>query len=304
MTNNTIIRGPPSEQSAPEPDSEEAPSSADELPGTIDDAFHRSRCYSLLALGLERPGEEFDHAVEARAFREDLVESVTQLDEDLGEPARVLAEHVAPSDHLHSDWASLFGVEEGLSVSPYELTYLPGPLMTNVRQLADISGFYGAFGLSAADGANDRRDHICFELEFLGHLALREASLRDAGDDEGVGVVVDAQQQFLEDHLGRWYWRFADEVSKRNDDYYAALADLLAALVERELDRLEVDPNLVPDHPDVTEWNEGVFGDDVGRNCGGCGMNQEGINTGTDALDGMDLDPSGPSADSGADDGS
>lgn len=243
-------------------------------------AFHRSRLYSLLALGFERPGEEFQLAVEDGAFCTDLVESARVIDDDVEEMALAVGTHVDDADALHDEWVGLFGVEEGITVSPYELTYMPGPLMTNVRKLADLSGFYEAFDLEVAPERNDRRDHLCFLLEFLGQLSLREAYLRTEEDDEGVAIVGDARCQFVEEHLGRWYWRFADEVSKHDDGFYAALADLLAALLEDEIDRLDLDPEWVPDDPNVAEWTEDVFGDS-GRGCGGCGGSPQ-------ALDGQD----------------
>ncbi len=132
---------------------------------------------------------------------------------------------------------------------------------------------YEAFDLSLADEGTDRGDHVCYLTEFLSALCLREASLRERGDDEGVAIVVDARRSFLEDHLGRWYWRLADEVGSHDDGaFYAALAELLAALVEHEIETLDLDPDWVPDDPEVTEWNEDVFGD-AGRGCGGCGAN-------------------------------
>lgn len=158
-----------------------------------------------------------------------------------------------------------------------------GPSQTTVstfggfRRLADARGFYEAFDLSIAAGANDRGDHICFLTEFVGQLCTREAYLRTEDDHGGVAVIVNAQQSFLEDHLGRWYWRFADEVSKHDDGgFYAALAELLAAFVEHEVERFDLDPDWVPDDPEVLEWNEDVFGDS-GRGCGGCGADTEGV---------------------------
>lgn len=78
------------------------------------------------------------------------------------------------------------------------------------------------------------------------------------------------------DHLGRWFWRFTSEVSAHGDGFYAALADLLAAHVETELETLSLEPEWVPDAPEVTAWNEDVFGD-TGRGCGGCGADIEGL---------------------------
>lgn len=293
MSEDTILGGPPSGKT-PGPDGvvpgegpvEDAePGAVDagndarldrDVPGDAPSAFHRSRVYSLLALGFERPGETFQRAVDDEAFHTDLVESAGVLDDDVTAVARAVGDHVDDADALHGEWASLFGVEEGVTVSPYELTYMPGPLMTNVRKLADLAGFYEAFDLEVVPDRNDRQDHVCFLLEFAGQLSAREAYLRTEGDDEGVAIVWDAYCQFVEEHLGRWYWRFAEEVSQRNDGFYAALADLLAALLDHEIDRLDLDPEWVPDDPEVVEWTEDVFGDS-GRSCGGCGADPRGF---------------------------
>ncbi|GAB3667671.1 TorD/DmsD family molecular chaperone [Halopiger thermotolerans] len=293
---NTILGGPPSadgtdgaDGSTDEPtaDEEQAAAVATDPPGDLETAVHRSRLYSLCSLGFDRPGDDFAAAREAGAYDEELRESAAVIGEDVATAAAAVADALEGADHrdLHDQWASLFGVEEGVTVSPYELTYLPGPLMTNVRRLADIRGFYEAFDLAVAEGKTDRGDHVCFLTEFLSHLSHREAALRLAGDDEGVAVVVDARRSFLEDHLGRWYWRFADEVGDHDDGelaVYAALAELLAALVEREVEQLDLDPDWVPDDPQVTEWNEDVFGD-TGRGCGGCGVDAGGL--GPNAVD-------------------
>lgn len=296
MAKDTILGGPPSgtrpgpenvvpgerpDDSAPE-DDEAVDAGVDgtlerDVPGDATTAFHLGRLYSLLALGFERPGDAFRAAIEEDAFGTDLVESARTVDDDVAQTALAVAAHAHDPATLHDEWASLFGVEEGVTVSPYELTYMPGPLMTNVRKLADIAGFYEAFDLEIVPERNDRRDHVCYLLEFLGRLSLREAYLRIEGDDEGVAVVGDAYRQFIEEHLGRWYWRFAEEVSRHDDGgFYAALADLLAALLRGEIDRLDVDPEWVPDDPSVTEWTADVFGDS-GRSCGSCGVDAGGF---------------------------
>jgi len=241
---------------------------------TADEAFHRARLYALLSIGFDRPDSEFERLFDGGVLVEDVLAASEALDdEDLSTAAEGLATAAdeAALDELPYEWGSLFGVEEGVTVSPYELTYMPGPLLTSSRDLADIAGFYKAFNLSIAEGENDRKDHLCLQLEFLSHLCLREAHLREAGDDEGVHVVVGAQRSFVEDHLGRWFWRFADEVCKHHEGFYATLTDLLSAFLEAEIDRLDVDPDWVPDDPEVIEWTEDIFGDS-GRGCGGCGI--------------------------------
>lgn len=242
---------------------------------TADEAVQRARLYSLLSIGFDRPGEELEALLNEGVFTEDIREAAEKLDDDQLTTA-VGAMIETDTEDLYFEWGSLFGVEEGVTVSQYELTYLPGPLMTTAREIADINGFYKAFNLELGDGENDRKDLLIFQLEFLSHLCLREAYLRQEGDDDGVAIVVDARRSFVEEHLGRWFWRFADEVCKHDDDFYAALTDLLSAFIEAEIDLLGIEPEWVPDDPEVIEWNEDIFGDS-GRGCGGCGMGDDSI---------------------------
>lgn len=301
MPENTIIGGPgpvgaPADDATPTDD--EHAGDREMAMADSTEAFHRARVYSLLGLGFDRPGERFRRALEERAFREDLLHSAGVIDGTVAGAAESVGAHAMDPEALHGTWSSLFGVESGIPVSPYQLTYMPGPLVTNVRKLADIRGFYEAFDLEIAPGRNDRHDHLCFELEFLGRLSLRQAYLREVGDDDGVRIVRDAYRTFMEDHVGRWYWRFVDEVSQRDGGFYAALADLLAALVEHEIERLDVSPEWVPDDPAVADWTEGVFGDS-GRGCGGCGPGLAGL----DGRGDRDVSHLGPKAGDGGQEG-
>lgn len=244
---------------------------------SVEEAVHTARLYALCSIALDRPDDEFEALLADGAFEDELVDAARGIgDEDLVAAAERVAEYAADADadDLYYAWSSLFGVEEGVTVSPYELTYIPGPLLTTTKKLADIAGFYNAFGLQIDPGQNDRKDHVVFQTEFLSELSRREALVKDEGDQEGIEIVVDAHAAFVEDHLGRWYWRLAEEVSKHDGGFHAAVAAVLAALVELELDEFNADPDWVPDHPEVTEWTEDVFGDS-GRGCGGCGIGDD-----------------------------
>lgn len=73
------------------------------------------------------------------------------------------------------------------------------------NDLADIAGFYQAFGfdLSEAEGDREMPDHLAVELEFYALLLLKEAVLGEKGDETGLEVVRAAKKAFLADHLGR-----------------------------------------------------------------------------------------------------
>ena len=255
------------------------PSSTDDSPRTTDleptaetDAVHRARLYTLLSLSFDSPGEPLERALADGAIPDGLVASARALEDDgvatAAEDLQTL-EGSLDVDRFRSAYGSLFGVESGTTVSPYEVGYRAGGLVTNTDELADVAGFYGAFGLEVGE-RRDRVDYLPTELEFAGELAAREAYLAESGDDEGVAVVVDAQRAFLEDHLGRWIPRLRAAIEDAaDDDLYPALAGLLKALVDAEADRLGAEPNVLEAEPDGPL--ESVFEDGDGDwRCGTC----------------------------------
>src|SRR3990172_7014307 len=116
------------------------------------------------------------------------------------------------------------------------------------QDLADLMGFYQAFGLNLRDAeeSRERPDHIAVELEFLHFLCWKEAAARVDGDEEHISVCLDAERKFLGDHLGRWADLFARGLEKTAPEgFYPALAALLRAVVAQEVANLDVKPEPV-----------------------------------------------------------
>jgi DMSO reductase family type II enzyme chaperone len=232
----------------------------------------RARLYSALSLAFDRPGDRLLTAIDEDTFVESM--PAAAIDEPVADAADALAD-ATPEDgsELHPSYADAFGDENESTVSQYEAAYAPGTLVTNTDRLADINGFYRAFGLDVAADRRDRADYLPTQLEFAGHLALQRAYLADEGDDEGVEVVTDARASFVEDHLGRWVPRFVEEVREEVDEpFYRALADLLDALVEDEARTLGADPDVFEAEPTAPlESLPGMERDDEGRLATSCG---------------------------------
>jgi TorA maturation chaperone TorD len=141
----------------------------------------------------------------------------------------------------------VFLFDRGSRCPPYEGAWGDAPqLAGKAALLADVAGFYAAFGLEPGAAQPDVEDHIGAECEFMSALALKEAYALAEDDAEGVLITRDAQIRFLGDHLGRWAGTFAVALREATPmPYYIAAADLLAALVADDSARLGAGPTAV-----------------------------------------------------------
>lgn len=125
-------------------------------------------------------------------------------------------------------------------VSPYALSYVSVGPGGHTARLADVSGFYRAFGFRV-DG--ERADHIVAELEFASFLAFAEAQAHHDHNVEGAEVCADAARSFLRDHLGGWLDGLADRLAATDPDGpHHVVARAAARFVEGETTRLGIDP--------------------------------------------------------------
>jgi TorA maturation chaperone TorD len=148
-------------------------------------------------------------------------------------------------------------------VSTCETEYGPENVFNQPQQLADIAGYYMAFGLEPVVATEARVDHIACELEFMDFLNRKLALLQASGsispaDEETAEATSAAERTFLKDHLGRFGRAFAARVVAEDPDgYLGALGQLLLALVSSECSRVGVQAGPVdlavrPDVPDDT----------------------------------------------------
>ena len=79
----------------------------------------------------------------------------------------------------------------------------PAEALTRTFELADIAGFYRAFGVMVSP-ETERPDHLAVQLEFMHLLAVKEAYADGCQEPERAGICHDAARTFLDDHLLRW----------------------------------------------------------------------------------------------------
>jgi TorA maturation chaperone TorD len=117
-------------------------------------------------------------------------------------------------------------------------------LLGKPAQIADISGFYAAFGLQPVSGPDATpEDHLVTELEFMSILYLKEAYAHSAGMDEQLAITRDARNKFLEEHVATWIDYWAEQVQGENPPaFYRTLATLLQDILRSECMRLGLKP--------------------------------------------------------------
>ena len=162
---------------------------------------------------------------------------------------------------------------------PYESAYAEAPRMAGKSaELADVAGFYAAFGLTPAEARPDMEDHIAAELEFMSALALKEAYVLAEGDGDGAAVTRAAQVAFLTDHLGRWAEAFTGTLRVATPiPYYAAAARLLAAWVLEDVAALGATPTRLEGIADPGPAGEDAFTCPMAEPEAGSLTDQEGL---------------------------
>ncbi len=83
----------------------------------------------------------------------------------------------------------------------YETDHVRREVWRQAADLADLGGFYRAFGL---EESGERVDHASVELEFLHVLAYKRAWALEHGQAEHAEVCRLAEETFLRDHVLRW----------------------------------------------------------------------------------------------------
>jgi TorA maturation chaperone TorD len=223
----------------------------------------RRACYRLAALALADPRTDAWREL-ADPTTADLVAQAAEIlrEEDaavarplaLGErpladldPAKVFARLPKSSAQLNALYEATFGLLGGSKCPPYEVEYVPSKFtFQRSNIMADVAGFYRAFGLEISNSHPDRPDHIAVECEFLPQLLELERQASQSIDEEAesrVAICRNAQRRFLLEHVVWWFPAFARLLARQEPGgFYEAVAQFLAALVAAERALANLDP--------------------------------------------------------------
>lgn len=216
----------------------------------MDTAIRRSQLYRFLACAFLYPDENW---LEEAPWVADIAQA-------LGAPQLQIDDERLSTDELQAEHRRVFGLTGSLC---YETEYgLPHEFRQS-QELADIAGFYRAFGFVMGGPVRERPDHLAAELEFMHALALKEAYALHNGAVEHAEICAGAQRVFIEGHLGQWIDLFAQSLAHNaHHGPYLALARFAAGFVADEAGRLgaHIEPRRLADvqhTPVVTEFSCG-----------------------------------------------
>lgn len=200
--------------------------------------------YGLIAHGFRYPDLEWlTVLVDPRRWQA-WPDALPESHREVGKPFEALREAAgqmnAPAalEKLQEQYAFLFGHSVRGKCPPYELEFGKSEVIQRASDLADISGFYSAFGMEITGGVSERPDHISVEAEFMAVLCAKEIS---GWSNQNLGLIETvhhAQTEFLKTHMGRWIPAFAQRVMASVDDgFYGLLARFADAWVASDCQR-------------------------------------------------------------------
>jgi TorA maturation chaperone TorD len=225
----------------------------------INRSLARSVVSRALRFGLQAPTRATAEALFSDQGRDALRRAAIVLDPEVGALRSVLeklASVSSPSQaRLQSTFERLFGHTAQGKVCPFETEYGRNILFQQAQELADIAGFYLAFGLNLSGETCNRPDHVACELEFLEFLSLKEAYALEVRDADMLKTTRAAMRKFMRNHLGRFGKAFGSSLAREDQGgTHGMLGEALVAFLELECRALDVP--LGPEFLDLRQEEE------------------------------------------------
>lgn len=208
----------------------------------------RAAIYGLFAHAFAYPDSERIAAIHESA------DAVLALDAPMPLLRLAALARQAGRESLEPVYVSLTTFSSSPDCPAFETAYFGSEPLRQTQRMADIAGFYRAFGVDATAGGI-RPDELPVELEFMAFLCTKEVYAIEHLGAPRTAQARKAQRVFLKEHLGRWGSVFARKISGQAPagHFYALAGETLALWLEAECARMAVVPDLVSGE-DLATW--------------------------------------------------
>lgn len=128
---------------------------------------------------------------------------------------------------LKMDFTRLFIGLDVHHTAPWESVYFNRERLVFQEQTIQVREWYARFGLQSENFGKEPDDHIGLEMLFIAHLASLALQAIEQNDETKLNEILQAQQDFLSEHLLRWGPVWAKLVKQHAaTDFYRGIAHL------------------------------------------------------------------------------
>jgi TorA maturation chaperone TorD len=144
---------------------------------------------------------------------------------------------------VKADYMRIMVGTADFNTAPWESVYFSEDRAIFQEETLEVRKWYRRFGLASEKLYNEPDDHIALEVSFIAHLATLSLEALKAEDQPTFEKTLQAQHDFLKEHLLQWGLAWCDLVYENaQTEFYKGSARLLrGALTElMEIFDLEV----------------------------------------------------------------
>lgn len=128
---------------------------------------------------------------------------------------------------LQGDHLKMFVGLKKVLAPMWESVYFSEKKLMFQEQTLQIREWYARFGLQAERINREPDDHIGLEMLFISHLASLALQAIEQNDEDKLNEILQAQREFLSEHLLRWGPAWAKLVKQHAaTDFYRGIAHL------------------------------------------------------------------------------
>lgn len=216
------------------------------MTGAYSEILGRAAVYELLSLAFLYPGRGASRLLREKAGQVATIASNLGW-KSVGDAAGKVNDRFAhlTDASLLEQYIDVFGHSTSGDCPPYEGEYEQAHVFQMSHTLADLTAFYGAFGVAPNLDAKERWDHVSTEMEFMQLLVTKEAyAQQHSHGEDKVRLCREAQEAFLRDHLATWIMSFVRHAGRKagSQSAYGQLTGLLGAHMNAEFNAIGLKP--------------------------------------------------------------